>query len=198
MTQLCTLGYVNLLCPRTVSWDGGKDREVLREADISATQAPAPADSWISQPDENTSGTPGTEAAAGKRSSSTSGLALRYRDGQLRSRYDFNNLYDHGTTIRGSLAVLVFLPNGREETRRGFVASKKCGGAVARNRSKRLLREAYRIIRSSLELSGLDLVLIARPRCKDAKIVNVVQDFEQIFRTAGLWISPAETDGDPC
>lgn len=47
-------------------------------------------------------------------------------------------------------------------TRLGIVASRKVGGAVARNRAKRLIREAFRKRWASLP-EGLDLVIIVRP-----------------------------------
>jgi ribonuclease P protein component len=50
---------------------------------------------------------------------------------------------------------------GRDsESRAGFVATKKLGGAVVRNRCKRVLREAFRKCKASFPL-GLDIVIIA-------------------------------------
>jgi ribonuclease P protein component len=53
-------------------------------------------------------------------------------------------------------------PNAAEPSRAGFVASKRVGGAVVRNRCKRVLREAYRRLRASVP-AGLDLVFIVLP-----------------------------------
>lgn len=63
---------------------------------------------------------------------------------------------DHG-------AIIVYgARNGLTVTRLGLSVSRKVGGAVARNRVKRLLREAFRAERAGLP-AGLDLVLVARP-----------------------------------
>jgi ribonuclease P protein component len=51
--------------------------------------------------------------------------------------------------------------NGLEYARVGFSVSRKVGGAVQRNRLRRLYREAYRLTRSELPV-GLDLILIPR------------------------------------
>jgi ribonuclease P protein component len=50
--------------------------------------------------------------------------------------------------------------NGRAYSRLGLAASRKVGGAVARNRAKRLLRESFR---RHKVLPGFDLVLIPKP-----------------------------------
>lgn len=44
----------------------------------------------------------------------------------------------------------------------GFTATKKIGGAVVRNRAKRRLREAARLLLPDLARPGVDYVLIAR------------------------------------
>lgn len=48
-------------------------------------------------------------------------------------------------------------------TRLGLVVSRRCGNAVARNRWKRMLREAFRLTLPDLP-GGLDLVVIPRNR----------------------------------
>ncbi len=49
-----------------------------------------------------------------------------------------------------------------EAVRIGLIASKKIGGAVQRNRTRRLMRESMRHLAPQLE-AGWDIVVIARP-----------------------------------
>ena len=79
----------------------------------------------------------------------------------------------------------------------GFVASKKVGGSVVRNRSKRLLREAFRSLRANVKLEDMDIVLIARSPCGDAGIHEVVEDLRDAYKRAGLWINDTACAGDP-
>jgi len=170
----------------------GKDREVLREADISATQSATTENTWVSPADENGNGPARSEAAEGKRATSFDRLGETTQDARLRLRSDFRRAYHEGESFHGTLLVLVLISSGKTVTRSAFVASRRVGNAVVRNRSKRLLREAYRQVRHRVNLSGLDLILVARRGCKDAQIGQVVEDLSDLYKMAGLWISPSE------
>ncbi|MDR2163588.1 MAG: ribonuclease P protein component [Clostridiales Family XIII bacterium] len=79
----------------------------------------------------------------------------------LRDKRDFDRLYRKGAKVHGRYFVIIFARNGRSYNRRAFLASKKVGNAVARNRARRLMKEAHRSLASRVKI-GYDLLFIAR------------------------------------
>ncbi len=114
-------------------------------------------------------------------------LPKQYR---LTSGRDFRRVFEGGKTYVHRLFVLKVLPRSGEPTRRfAFSASSKFKSAVARNRTKRLLREAVQILGERVKLSGYDVVMIARPPMRDAHFSEVSRAVEEMFRKANLLIS---------
>lgn len=83
------------------------------------------------------------------------------REQRIRSGLDFRRAYARRCTVSDGAMVVVGRENGLEYPRLGLSVSRKVGGAVARNRWKRLIREAFRISQSRLP-EGVDLVVIPR------------------------------------
>jgi ribonuclease P protein component len=66
------------------------------------------------------------------------------------------------SSSKGAVVVQALPRLGQAEIRAGFTATRKIGGAVVRNRAKRRLREAARLLLPAFGHPGFDYVFIAR------------------------------------
>ena len=77
----------------------------------------------------------------------------------LRAKSDFERVYDLKCKAADGVLLVFVARNGTAVTRIGLSVSKKHGGAIVRNRLKRLLREAFRLMQHQIP-AGLDLIAI--------------------------------------
>ena len=90
-------------------------------------------------------------------------------------------LYKKGKCIVNKNVVIYVRKNNRPYNTLGITAGKKVGNAVARNRAKRVIRQAYRENEINMPL-GMDIVIVARASVVNIKS-NVLSDY---FRKKGI------------
>ena len=105
----------------------------------------------------------------------------------VRSNREIETIFLRGRRAAHPLVVALYHPTdvtvGREG-RVAFVAGKKIGGAVSRNRAKRVLRAGAR--RVGAPWPGYDVVLIAREATGEARPVDLDEAITSVLRRGGV------------
>ncbi len=98
----------------------------------------------------------------------------------MRKRADFLRVQKDGTAVRTPHFVMLVAARTElsEPSRLGVVVTKKIGGAVVRNRVKRLCRESFRLTPEMLP-KGIDLVVIAKPGAGDLGLRDVQAEWSK-------------------
>ena len=109
-------------------------------------------------------------------------LQSHYR---LRRSSDLEKVRQEGGTWRHPLIVYLACRNEQNASRFAFVASRRVGNAVERNRARRLMREAVRQHLDEIH-SGWDCILIARPPILQKNFAEVETAVLQLLGRAKL------------
>ena len=97
---------------------------------------------------------------------------------RIRRRADFQQVYEHGARVHGRYSTLFILPNKLDVGRLGIAATKKLGGAVQRNRAKRLIRE---IFRHNKIATGFDVVVVPKRELLQATLTVLEADYRSLL-----------------
>ena len=120
----------------------------------------------------------------------------------IKEQHLYNKAYKKGRSYIGKLVTVYVLkdytaeklmranPEKKYVNRVGLSVSKKLGGAIARNRAKRLIRAGFDVVKPNLK-AGYLIVIGARGAILGKKSTQVAVELETAFRTLGLY---AETD----
>ena len=107
---------------------------------------------------------------------------------RLTRSIDFKRVRRFGKSYAHPLVVLYTTASGEPQSRVGVSAGRWVGGAVDRNRAKRLLREAVRLLNSQI-LPGNDLLLIARAPLTGANLSDTQAALLAVLQRARLIIN---------
>lgn len=68
----------------------------------------------------------------------------------------------------------------------GFTVTKKVGNAVVRNRTRRRLKEAARLLLREAPVAGVDLVVIGRDATRGRQFTDLIGDLRRALAKAGV------------
>lgn len=103
----------------------------------------------------------------------------------LRGSKNFSAVYKKGKSAGSKYVVVFYKKNGLPYNRTAYLASKKVGNAVARNRARRLMKEGVRSM-EPIDKTGYDIIFIARNTADKQKCADVKKSIEAAIRRTDL------------
>ena len=201
-TRVCAYGRQARLCAsgrRRTSARGPTERIAHRpdEANVPAQEAPSRKGTRLPRSHADSGWPASDRGSTGTRSEAADGLT----DGRgsnsprlvmLSRPKDFVAVQGSGTSRSNPLFTARFLRTDLETTRFGLSTGRKLGGAVVRNRVRRRLREALRVMAPSFQ-PGWDVLIIARPAIVEADHATLVGALRRLLHRGGVFGGPAAT-----
>lgn len=117
---------------------------------------------------------------------------MRYRT--LNRNVEFGRVYRRGKSFVHPHLVLYVAKNRLGHTRVGLTATKKVGGAVQRNRARRVLKAALQA-NLPADVGGFDVILVARGQTPRLKSWQAARTLNHLLKKAGL---PCAEQPLPC
>ena len=113
------------------------------------------------------------------------GDSVLHRPESLNRNGDFRRLYNKGKSAVHPALVVYSMKNRAGFCRYGITTGKKVGNAVMRNRSKRIIREAFRLILPQIE-GNYDFVFVARTKTPEVKSTDIYKAMSQSLKKLGV------------
>ncbi len=113
------------------------------------------------------------------------------RSPHLKRRAEFLRVASKGRKAPSPGLVLQAMARGDDApVRLGFTVTKKVGNAVIRNRTRRRLREAARLLLAETPAVGADLVLVGRDTTRTRKFTLLIDDLRRGLAKLGVQTAP--------
>ena len=106
------------------------------------------------------------------------------KENRVLKRGEFREIYDTGRKIQARFFTAFVRGRADEEKRLGITSTRKIGNSVARNRTRRLLREVFRKNKYRVP-SGIDIVLNVKSALLEATYQDLEGDFIAFLERAG-------------
>ena len=97
----------------------------------------------------------------------------------MRKRSEFQEVRFRGRRRVGRRLVLYVLA-GEGPARAGFICGRGVGGAVRRNRARRILKEAWRSMSPTIA-PGTRVIAVARPEIRDARTKDIAEELAELL-----------------
>jgi ribonuclease P protein component len=109
------------------------------------------------------------------------------KPGRLKRRPEFLRVASSGKKAAVGGVVLQALKRpDSDPVRLGFTVTKKVGNAVIRNRTRRRLKEAARLLLAAQPVGGADLVLIGRDSTRKRNFIALQGDIRRALERTGV------------
>ena len=105
---------------------------------------------------------------------------------RLKRRAEFVQVARTGRKVAMPGLVLQALARGRGPARIGFTVTKKVGNAVIRNRTRRRLKEAARLLLRTRPVADVDLVVVGRDATRGRPFPALMDDLRHALDKAGV------------
>jgi ribonuclease P protein component len=167
------------------------------QADVPAEEAAPREGARVPRPDAHDRGSSRPGRQAGTRAEAPDGLTddrgtIPPRVVMLSHPQDFSAVQERGASRSHPLLIVRSLRTDLEATRFGLSTSRRLGGAVVRNRVRRRLREALRVMAPSFQ-PGWDVLIIARPALVEADHDALVGALRRLLGRSGVIGGPSTT-----